>query len=190
MTARAPADDSQILAALARALVDRPRATLQELAQAIGISKATLYRFCRTRDQLIQRLSSQAVQAMGQALEDSNLETDPPEEALRKLIANHLAHGELAAFLTHFWNDVSRDTPAEVLDGWESKLDAFFLRGQQAGLFRIDVTAATLTELWINGLIGLVDAERRGRVARAGLAAIAESMFLMGAAAAPRPAAA
>ena len=46
----APAEEEKTLAALALAMVDHPRATLQELAKAIGVSKATLYRFCRTRD--------------------------------------------------------------------------------------------------------------------------------------------
>lgn len=50
------AEDERVLAALALALVDKPRATLQELAQAIGISKATLYRFSRTREELVDRL--------------------------------------------------------------------------------------------------------------------------------------
>lgn len=174
------ADDSRILAALALAMVDHPRATLQELAQAVGISKATLYRFCRTRDQLIQRLTTHAISAMNQATEESNLETDPPAVALRKLITNHLEHREWTAFITHFWNDVAREMPAEVIAECELKMDAFFLRGQQAGIFRIDVTAATLSELWFSVVIGMVDAERRGRVARAGLALVIEKMFLEG----------
>ena len=102
---------------------------------------------------------------------------------MHKLIANHLQYRELAAFLTNFWNDASRELSDLVVDEWDRKLDAFFLRGQQAGVFRIDVTAATLSELFISVLIGLVDAERRGRVARAGLAGVVESTFLRGVAA-------
>ncbi|MFX5595200.1 transcriptional regulator, partial [Acinetobacter baumannii] len=58
---------------------------------------------------------------------------------------------------------------------------AFFLRGQQQGVFRIDITAQALTEIWASVLIGLLDGERRGRIARAGLAAMAERVFLQGA---------
>ncbi len=177
------ADDSRMLAALALALVDHPRATLQELAKAAGISKATLYRFCRTREQLIQRLATQAIQALDQATDDANLETDPPAEALRKLIARHLEHRELTAFLTYYWNDITRDMPVESIEKCEQRMDAFFLRGQQAGVFRIDITAATLSELWFSIFIGLVDAERRGRMARTGLAHIVETTFLRGVAA-------
>lgn len=40
-----PAADEKLLKALAIAIVDRPRATFKEIAQAAGISKATLNRF-------------------------------------------------------------------------------------------------------------------------------------------------
>ena len=38
------AGHEKLLVALAIAMVDQPRATLQELAKAVGVSKATLYR--------------------------------------------------------------------------------------------------------------------------------------------------
>ena len=69
--------------------------------------------------------------------------------------------------------------------GWENKLDAFFLRGQQKGVFRIDISAPAMMEMWASLLIGLLDGERRGRIARAGLPALAERAFLHGAAASP-----
>ena len=47
--------------------------TLQELARAIGISKATLYRFCPTRDQLIDRLIGHAADTLSRALRAAEL---------------------------------------------------------------------------------------------------------------------
>lgn len=38
--------DERLIKALAVAIVDHPRATLKELAEAAGVSKATLHRFC------------------------------------------------------------------------------------------------------------------------------------------------
>ena len=63
----APHDNTAILPPLALALVNHPRATLQELAKAIGISKATLYRFCPTRDLLIKRLLEQSLRTLDDA---------------------------------------------------------------------------------------------------------------------------
>jgi TetR/AcrR family transcriptional repressor of mexCD-oprJ operon len=65
--------------------------------------------------------------------------------------------------------------------GWDATLDAFFLRGQQAGVFRIDLAAPALTEIFVALLLRLIDAERHGRVARAGLASVIERAFLRGA---------
>ncbi len=50
------AADEKLLKALAIAIVDHPRATFKEIAQAAGVSKATLNRFCGTRDNLIEML--------------------------------------------------------------------------------------------------------------------------------------
>jgi len=173
-------EDNRILPALALALVDNPRATLQELAKAVGISKATLYRFCRTREQLIERLMSHSAEVFNQVLHMSDLESGPSLEGLKRLIANNMEHRELTVFLMYYWWKAdSADSDAEA--GWQNALDAFFLRGQQQGVFRIDIPAPTLTEIWGSIMIGLVDAERRGRVARAGLSVLIETAFLHGA---------
>ncbi|CDM39933.1 HTH-type transcriptional regulator nfxB [Ectopseudomonas oleovorans CECT 5344] len=60
-------------------------------------------------------------------------------------------------------------------------LDSFFLRGQQEGYFRIDITAELLTELFVSLIYGMVDAERRGRAASARSLAVLEQFFLKGA---------
>jgi TetR/AcrR family transcriptional repressor of mexCD-oprJ operon len=175
-------EDHRILASLALALVNRPRASLQELAKAIGISKATLYRFCHTRDQLIERLVSHSTRVIGEGIQAAQLDTAPPLEALKRFIAHCLEHRELNAFLIHYGNaDSTRDLGCEA--GWETATDAFFLRGQEEGVFRIDIPAPVLAEIYVGTLLSLVDAERRGRVARAGLASLIERAFLHGAAA-------
>lgn len=172
-------EDRQILSSLAGALVDHPRASLQELAQAIGISKTTLYRFCNTREQLIEHLMSHCAEFVSQAIETAELETAPVPQALGRLIANHVAHRELTAFLLYYWKDATQDPESEA--AWNTALDHYFLRGQREGFFRIDIPAPALSELWVSIMIGLVDAERRGRVARIGLATLIEQAFLDGA---------
>jgi len=179
MSARTVTEDDQILAALAAAMVQQPRASLQELAKAIGISKATLYRFCRTREELEQRLFTHAMAALDQAIKTAGLEALPPIEALKQLNTNFLQHSELTSFLTYFWK------PEDNCDvnGCLAVLDAFFLRGQQAGAFRIDVPAPALSEIWSGLITSLVDAERRGRIAKSGLKDLMERTFLRGVAA-------
>lgn len=174
-------EDARLMAALAQAMVETPRATLQDLAKAVGVSKATLYRFCRTREQLLERLVSYSKEKVGECISAAQLEVGTPLEALRRLNAHNLEHKELVAFLMYYWKDGTQDPDVEA--SWEVLLDNFFLRGQESGVFRIDLSAAVLTELWVTTLLGLVDAERRGRIARAGLPALLEKAFLHGIAA-------
>jgi len=180
----APAADEKLLKALAIALVDHPRGTFKEIAEAAGISKATLNRFCGTREKLIEMLMEHGSVIMNQLIENAGLSERPIQEALQRLISDHLLHRELLAFLAFQWRPDSLD---EVAGGsrwmpYSAALDAFFLRGQKEGVFRIDIGAPELTEMFIAVVFGMVDAERRGRVARAVMASIIEQFFMKGAA--------
>src|SRR5690554_5235291 len=172
-------NDIRLLASLAEALVAQPRATLQELAQAVGISKASLYRFCRTREQLVEWLALYSARTISEALEGAGLDTNPPVEVLGYLIDHHLTHRDLTKFIEYYWRE-DQATLESHREKWQSLMDAFFLRGQQEGLFRIDISAAALTELWVATVVGMADAERRGRVARAGLPGLIKDIFLQG----------
>lgn len=170
--------DNKFLAALAQAMVDQPRASLQELAQAIGVSKATLYRFSRTREGLIDRLTEHGAKLILKILQAAGLDHAAPLDALNQLASNYFEHRELSSFILFYWKDKAMSL--EVFDAWHARLDEFFLRGQQAGVFRIDVPAPALTEMLTFLLIGLVNGERDGRIARASLPGIAERVFLQG----------
>lgn len=159
--------DERLIKALAVAIVDRPRATLKELAEAAGVSKATLHRFCGTRDNLVQMLEDHGETVLNQIIQACDLEHAEPLEALQRLIKEHLTHRELLVFLVFQYRPDFLDPHGEGAR-WQSyleALDAFFLRGQQKGVFRIDITAAVFTELFITLVYGMVDAERRGRAA-------------------------
>lgn len=168
--------DERYLPALALALVNQPRATLQELASSIGVSKATLYRFCRTKEQLIERLFAHVADFYTEALTKSRLADDSAQEALHRLILNHMDNKEFTIFIIYHWrpeflNEDHHDR--SWIDG-QNALDVFFLSGQSRGEFRIDISAAAMTEIFYNVLGGLIDAERRGRVPRSGLAQLIE----------------
>lgn len=176
--------DEKLLKALAVALVDHPRGTFKEIAEAAGVSKATLNRFCGTRDNLIEILMNHASLLISQVIGNAGLDRQPILEAMHELISDHLAHREILVFLAFYWRPDSLDEDAGGTRWlpYEDALDAFFLRGQKEGVFRIDVAAPELTEIFVSLVFGLVDAERRGRVPRAGMVALIEQFFLKGAA--------
>lgn len=174
--------DEAFVRLLAITFVEKPRANLQEIASAVGVSKATLYRFCRTREQLQERLEAASTKAVDRVINGSGLDTLPPRVALRNLIDKHLEQREFTSFLVHHWEPdlVTEGAPVQV---WNATMDGFFLRGQKEGVFRIDLPAPALTELLVTIILGMIDAERRGRVARASLGDIIETAFLQGASA-------
>ncbi|HCE5828606.1 TPA: TetR/AcrR family transcriptional regulator [Pseudomonas aeruginosa] len=171
-------DEEKALKALALALVEAPRANLQELATYVGVSKASLYRFCRTRDELISRVIDLCIAQMQEAIEELMTEGVDPLECLQRFAAKAFEQRELVTFMMKYWDQSGQ--MALVDAQWRKIIDGFFLRGQQAGVFRIDLPAATLTETWTGVLQSLVDAERRGRVARSGLPEVAQAFLLDG----------
>lgn len=172
-------DDHKILTALAGALVNKPRSSLQELAAAVGISKATLHRFCGTREQLIERLLNYGVTLIDANIKNAQLDTAPPLEALRTLTAYTIENPEISTFMVHYW-ELDWEAGKDFSNTWDRVMDAFFLRGQQQGLFRIDIPAAALTELWVSIVLGMLEAQHRGRVAKSGILTVIEQAFLNG----------
>jgi TetR/AcrR family transcriptional repressor of mexCD-oprJ operon len=178
-------NDEKSLAALAVAMVENPRASYQDLAVAVGVSRATLYRFCKSRDELILRLLRHGMQLFSDSVARAQLDEGPVPEALTRLVESQLAHREFSSFLSLHWRAEAELDP-EIMAAWklqEEALDRFFLRGQMEGVFRIDIAAAALNDSFIWLICGLVDAERRGRIGRAALAASVEGLFLRGASA-------
>lgn len=176
-------DDDNLMIALAAILAKSPNATYQEIAKGLGISRATLYRFCGNREELIHRILKYASSKLTENLKTARLEEGHPLEALNRLLESESEYRSLHAFLSEFWSSL-HELDAELLPSfltYEKTLDTFFLRGQHEGVFRIDVPAAVLNEALTWLLIGLMDSERRGRIARASVTEIAKQLFLEGA---------
>ncbi|PRD19851.1 UNVERIFIED_CONTAM: nfxB [Trichonephila clavipes] len=174
--------NAKLINALAIAIVDHPQATLAELAKSAGISRATLYRFCRTRENLLEVLESEGQRILYLIISSSHLHSATPNESLHYLIESHLAHRELVGFLGFRYNPEFLSPQGNGLrwQNYFSALDAFFLRGQELKAFRIDISAAVLTELFLSLVFGIIDAERRGRAAPRSSVETLEKFFLYG----------
>ncbi|WP_159678523.1 TetR/AcrR family transcriptional regulator [Yersinia canariae] len=176
-------DNDRLMIGLAAILAKSPNATYLEIAERIGVSRATLYRFCGNREELIHRILKYAATKLTENIQAIRLEDGHPIEALNRLLESELKDRPLHSFLSEFWSS-SHELNSELLPTvltYEKVLDNFFLRGQREGVFRIDIPAAVLNEnlTWL--LIGLMDAERRGRIARASVLETAKLLFLEGA---------
>ena len=163
-----PTDDA-LLRDAAAVLAARPAASMEDVARAAGISRATLFRRFPSRAALITAVCREAVEAFVTATE-----TGPGEGgadcvvALRDLVARLVPLGDRYGLVaTQPLDDlVERDLLERAAAGQE-RVRALVRRGQEDGSFRVDVdpewvlTAVT----WL--VVGAADGVRLGRLAPA-----------------------
>ncbi|MFJ7256100.1 TetR/AcrR family transcriptional regulator [Streptomyces sp. NPDC098085] len=158
-------DREQVLRSAAALLTRRSTATMDEVARAAGIGRATLHRHFAGRDALVRALENLGIQEFGAALDAAVLDEGTSEEALRRLITAIEPSAGLLSFLVTENQLFEGDEVNEGWNGLDARVSAFFRRGQERGEFRIDLTPAWLTE----ALYGLISAGawavQEGRVA-------------------------
>ncbi|MER8237546.1 helix-turn-helix domain-containing protein [Streptomyces sp. NPDC094049] len=146
-------DRTQVLRAAAALLSRKATATMDEVARAAGIGRATLHRQFAGRDALVRALEDLGIQEMEQALERARLGQAPEDEALRRLVAEVQPVAPLLSFLVTENQLFEGDQQNEGWERLDEEIAAFFRRGQEHGVFRIDLTPAWLAEA-LYGLIG------------------------------------
>ncbi|GAA2501328.1 TetR/AcrR family transcriptional regulator [Streptomyces gobitricini] len=158
-------DREQVLRTAAALLSRKATATMDEVARAAGIGRATLHRHFAGRDALVRALEALGIQEFDAAIEAARVDDGTAEEALRRLIAGLEPVAGLLAFLVTENQLFEGD---QMNEGWarlDARVAALFRRGQEEGEFRIDLTPAWLTEA-LYGLIGTCAwAVQDGRVA-------------------------
>lgn len=182
--------DDKLASALALAVSQHPRANLEQLARAAGTSKGTLYRICATREGMIDLLMQRTERHMREALEKADLTRLPFADALHRLTKHLMTHRELYLF----WSAVvsvdlggtkDHDMKGYALSFFGGALEDFFLRGQKAGVFRIDMSARWLAKSYSFLLYGALDSAQRGEIATLGISGSVNKIFLCGASSDP-----
>lgn len=146
-------DRTQVLRAAAALLTRKATATMDEVARAAGIGRATLHRHFAGRDALVRALEELGLQELEAALDSAGIDEGPEDEAVRRLVAAVEPVGPLLSFLVTENQLFEGDQQNE---GWariDARVSALFRRGQEHGVFRIDLTPAWLTEAFY-GLVG------------------------------------
>jgi TetR/AcrR family transcriptional repressor of mexCD-oprJ operon len=158
-------DREHVLRTAADFLGRRPNATQDEIAAAVGVSRATLHRYFAGRTALLEALDQLAIAQMRDALKAARLNDGSAIGALRRLVAACQPVSPYISLLYSQSQDIDEDAS---MAGW-SEIDAeitdLFVRGQRAGEFRPDLTAAWLTEALYSLVAGAGWAIRVGRAA-------------------------
>jgi len=174
-------DPGQHYMALAEALVRHPGASMEQLAHAIGVSRATLHRMVSSREDLIRTLSDYAYVKCSQILDSLKLDEGPADETLERMVAALNPNANLFLFLHRHGLAQKR---SQLEDDWLEQrrmLVAFFQRGQEEGTFRVDIPASWLVEALSSLLRAAGEAAYEERLARADMNHMVCSVLLDGA---------
>ncbi|WP_424870689.1 TetR/AcrR family transcriptional regulator [Streptomyces sp. SAI-229] len=158
-------DRDHVLRSAAALLTRRSTATMDEVAKAAGISRATLHRQFAGRDALVRALEALGIAECEAALTAARPDEGPAADAVRRLVAAIEPHAPLLAFL---YTENQLFEGEEQNEGWaaiDERIAALFRRGQASGEFRIDLTPAWLTEALYGLLASAAWAVAEGRVA-------------------------
>jgi AcrR family transcriptional regulator len=125
------------------------QASMNDVATAVGVARGTLYRYFPTREALLERLRSVAVEDGALQLEAARVEQVDPLEGLERSIRVLVELGD--PFVVAAWGR-SRATSEPFETAIMRRLRTVVERGQAAGAVRADLPAAWLSET----LLGLV----------------------------------
>jgi TetR/AcrR family transcriptional repressor of mexCD-oprJ operon len=154
------------------------RANLADVAAAAGISRATLYRYYPDREALLAALASAALADAAVRLADAGLERAPVEEAIERIVRAVIAVGDRYSVIVH---ELVKFDPAEAERLLGAPMRAVFARGIESGLFRQDISADVLLELFGGALRAAVKLVERRQLGLEEASAATASVFLDGA---------
>ena len=174
-TASAIVDSAAIL------LADRGDAvSMEEIANAAGVSRATLYRYFRSREELLAGMAAASVRELAARISDAELEVAPFEEAIARLARAIIATGSKYMALSLDSATLSEAHP-ELQTDVIAPIRAVFQRARAGGWLRPDLPPELIMPLFSGLMKGAVEATAQGRGIEEAAAAVT-AVFVHGAA--------
>lgn len=182
------ANREQIARAAIRRLNADPAASMAEIAESAGVSRATLHRNFASREALMAHLGRMSVASWTQVLDDAGLDeavADGSAEVLRAAVDRLCHHNirdveEWGFVLTEHPAAEEDDELAEAVEACKTREQDFYAAAQKAGVLRDDVPAVWIGHMSYGLLVGLREALRRGDVAVRDAERLLRESFLRG----------
>jgi AcrR family transcriptional regulator len=143
-----------ILDGAARLLAnDGEQASMNEVAEAAGVARATVYRYFPNREALLDELTQAAVRDVNTRLASARIDEVPPDEGIARAVRALVDVGNLFVVLTR---ERRRSGSEQFQRGLVDPLRQLVERGQASGDIRDDITGARLTESLIGLIVGML----------------------------------
>jgi TetR/AcrR family transcriptional regulator, mexCD-oprJ operon repressor len=143
-----------ILDGAARILVVHgEQASMNDVAAAAGVARATVYRYFPNRQALLDELARAAVSEADEGLASARIDEVSPEEGVARAVRALVDVGDSFVLLAR---ERVRSDPERFERRIIQPLRQLFERGQAAGDIRPDIASARLTESLIGLIVGVL----------------------------------
>lgn len=127
-------------------LSENPRATLADIATSAGVGRATLHRHFKSRDDLLDTLAHDALDATDSACAGIDYYGQSASLSLRQTVEALVPLGAKYAFLTHQPISESDDSPlGSRLRTQNRQMRELVIAARDEGMFSKDIPVAWLT---------------------------------------------
>jgi TetR/AcrR family transcriptional regulator, mexCD-oprJ operon repressor len=156
--------------------VQGEQASMNDVAEAAGVARATVYRYFPNREALLEELALVAVNDVAARLASARIDEVAPEEGVARAVRALVDVGNWFVLLAR---ERRRSDPERFERQLTQPIRQLFERGQAVGDIRQDITSARLTESLIGLIIGILTSSPP--LGREDMIATITSLFLDGA---------
>ena len=125
---------------VAKALVVNPGASTSGIAEAAGVSRATLHRVFGEREKLVEAIYSWLLDLCDKVFDEAGIDSGEIEAAFDRLIEDCYPLAQSYWLLTATPRLEREPAIGDRLRKQDQRLENFFARGQREGYFRTDFT--------------------------------------------------
>jgi TetR/AcrR family transcriptional regulator, mexCD-oprJ operon repressor len=129
------------------------QASMNDVAEAAGVARATVYRYFPSRETLLDELAKAAVDDVGRRLESARIDAVAPEEGIARAVRALVDVGDPFVLLAR---RRLRSDPEGFDRTLTQPLRDLFDRAQADGDIRDDIASARLTESLIGLIVGVL----------------------------------